>query len=260
MGLPEPGEERRWWVRRIGLCLLLGFLTNFVIVLVLAAVAPVLPRERTVAQYRGPWSEGSGVAVHLWHGWGVEDRTLCRLSPPRTADLVARWTAPHGTASRWATPLRGIGRDLAKAPAGTFDWWRGWGLLADVASSDPSVLDTTRLDRAYGWPVLASWCELTIADSVSMRVDGIRGGVALSKADGSASFGLFQGVPLRPIWRGMAINALFYMGVWMSPLILQMSRRTRRIRKGRCGRCGYDLLGELEAGCPECGWGRDGRA
>ena len=29
-----------------------------------------------------------------------------------------------------------------------------------------------------------------------------------------------------------------------------------RIRRGRCPRCAYDLCGEFESGCPECGWAR----
>ena len=26
---------------------------------------------------------------------------------------------------------------------------------------------------------------------------------------------------------------------------------------GRCVKCGYDLRGDMEQGCPECGWNRD---
>ena len=33
-------------------------------------------------------------------------------------------------------------------------------------------------------------------------------------------------------------------------------RRHIRRKRGRCVKCGYDLHGELDAGCPECGWGR----
>ncbi len=31
--------------------------------------------------------------------------------------------------------------------------------------------------------------------------------------------------------------------------------RMRR-REGKCMRCGYDIKGEFERGCPECGWRR----
>ena len=33
--------------------------------------------------------------------------------------------------------------------------------------------------------------------------------------------------------------------------------RKEKLRRGRCLKRGYDLRGELDAGCPECGWGRE---
>lgn len=30
----------------------------------------------------------------------------------------------------------------------------------------------------------------------------------------------------------------------------------QRAERGRCPECDYDLRGELDKGCPECGWGR----
>lgn len=35
-----------------------------------------------------------------------------------------------------------------------------------------------------------------------------------------------------------------------------MQRRTLRKKRGLCPMCGYDLRGDLDAGCPECGWNR----
>ena len=65
-------------------------------------------------------------------------------------------------------------------------------------------------------------------------------------------------VPFWPIWPGFAINTLFYAAllwlVFCGPLAV---RRHIRRRRGRCLKCGYDLRGELDAGCPECGWGRE---
>lgn len=61
-------------------------------------------------------------------------------------------------------------------------------------------------------------------------------------------------LPLRPIWPGFAVNAVFYAGVcWLLLAAPGDIRRWRRRRRGACAACGYDLAG-LEA-CPECGAG-----
>ena len=64
-------------------------------------------------------------------------------------------------------------------------------------------------------------------------------------------------VPFRPIWSGFAINTVFFaLIVWpllSAPFAL---RRLIRRKRGRCPECGYDLRGELDKGCSECGWNR----
>ena len=37
------------------------------------------------------------------------------------------------------------------------------------------------------------------------------------------------------------------------------ARRIVRRKRGHCIKCGYDLRGDLERGCPECGWRREGK-
>ncbi len=70
-----------------------------------------------------------------------------------------------------------------------------------------------------------------------------------------------QMLPLRPIWPGFLINTVFYTAIlwplYISPFIL---RRHIRHKRGRCIKCGYDLRGDLDAGCPECGWNRESEA
>ena len=36
------------------------------------------------------------------------------------------------------------------------------------------------------------------------------------------------------------------------------TRAERRVRAGHCPKCNYDRRGDFSAGCPECGWRRDG--
>ncbi len=65
--------------------------------------------------------------------------------------------------------------------------------------------------------------------------------------------------PLLPIWPGFAINTVFCAAIlWLlipGPFVL---RRLIRRKRGHCIKCGYDLRGDIDAGCPECGWGREG--
>jgi hypothetical protein len=65
-------------------------------------------------------------------------------------------------------------------------------------------------------------------------------------------------LPVLPIWPGFAINTLFYaLILWLLYCTPFVARRLIRIKRGRCPKCGYDLRGELDAGCSECGWGRE---
>ena len=69
-------------------------------------------------------------------------------------------------------------------------------------------------------------------------------------------------LPLRPMWPGFAINMLLYALIaWLlirGPFVARhYSRREIRRRRGRCLKCGYDLRGDYDAGCPECGWNRE---
>ncbi len=61
-------------------------------------------------------------------------------------------------------------------------------------------------------------------------------------------------VPYRPIMVGFFLNTLFYAVILLLPSEL---RRHIRRKRGLCATCGYDLRGNLEYGCPECGWRRE---
>ena len=75
-------------------------------------------------------------------------------------------------------------------------------------------------------------------------------------------------LPTRPIWSGIAINALVFAPAWwvVLALLVMFALLLRRIpafirkRRGHCPNCGYDLRGKLEGGCSECGWKRTANA
>jgi hypothetical protein len=64
-------------------------------------------------------------------------------------------------------------------------------------------------------------------------------------------------LPGRIVWAGLCAGSLVYaLPMLMIPLLLRPLRARRRRRRGCCMSCGYDLRGEFDAGCPECGWNR----
>ena len=65
-------------------------------------------------------------------------------------------------------------------------------------------------------------------------------------------------VPYRLIWPGFAVNTIFYATLlWLFIFAAYALRRRARRKRGLCVACGYDLRGDLEYGCPECGWRRE---
>lgn len=60
-----------------------------------------------------------------------------------------------------------------------------------------------------------------------------------------------RALPLKPIWRGLFINVLFYGAFWF--LLLRLPRlylRGRRAQRGWCPHCAYDLNHAPHERCP----------
>jgi hypothetical protein len=79
-------------------------------------------------------------------------------------------------------------------------------------------------------------------------------------------------IPDQLLAGGFVTNTLFYAAIWFGVFFgFASAKRAIRRRRGRCPMCGYDLRGQRhegtpgearrhegqEAGCPECGWGRE---
>jgi len=69
-----------------------------------------------------------------------------------------------------------------------------------------------------------------------------------------------QFLPLHPIWSGFAINTIFYATILFLPFAPFQVRKYLRVKRGLCIKCGYDLRGDFDSGCPECGLGREEEA
>ena len=111
------------------------------------------------------------------------------------------------------------------------------------------------LETAHGWPKLSHFHRKTTQRGDWRGIVEWRVQVPWFPRYGRKTT---RALPLAPIWPGFVINTIFYAPIvwmlWLSPLVV---RRFIRRRQGRCINCGYDLRGELESGCPECGWRRE---
>ena len=77
----------------------------------------------------------------------------------------------------------------------------------------------------------------------------------------SSRLPIWRALPYRPIWPEIAINTIFYATIlWLLTLGPFTTRRIMRHKCGHCIKCGYDLRGDSDGGCPECGWGREAEA
>jgi hypothetical protein len=168
--------------------------------------------------------------------------------------------------SQWCT-----GQDMYHMPSSTppaESVLPEWAASARPDGESPEREVVCRMVDARGWPMLAlrsnlDWSfaghcgpsVLTLGQVVT-----VSGGYVPARDRNRSALDIewAQVVPLAPIWPGFLVNTLFYGAVlWLvisGPLIL---RRFIRRKRGCCPPCGYDLRGALDAGCPECWWGRE---
>jgi hypothetical protein len=118
--------------------------------------------------------------------------------------------------------------------------------------NNPRVL----VEDARGWPLMAMMCEFGrssyLLDVLGVQVERYSG---IALPDGTADImdgDRHRALPLRPIWPGFAINALFYAGIlWLLFVAPFALRRRRRIKRGLCPACAYPV-GNSDV-CTECG-------
>lgn len=112
------------------------------------------------------------------------------------------------------------------------------------------------LDRR-GFPMLSMECEfINTTDKPWNPIYQVEYGIMLETTPGSDERGL-RAIPLRIIWLGFVLNTIIYaVLLWLLTLGPFTARRMIRSKRGRCIKCGYDLRGDFELGCPECGLGR----
>ena len=130
-----------------------------------------------------------------------------------------------------------------------------------------------QIDDAHGWPFLALRSRLRLAPIAAREgnhADQLEYGIQLplgrktaydfwtaSPPSLNGPWSGWRALPLRPIWRGLVANVLFWaVTLWAVVIGPIEIRKHLRKRRGRCPQCAYDLKANLRASCPECGWGR----
>ncbi len=125
----------------------------------------------------------------------------------------------------------------------------GW---SSISGREWPAAVESKFELAFGWPMRA------------LRMQWIRSGptaTTLKLTDGwpidgksTAPTPGARALPIRPIWTGLMVDTLVLAACIAMPLAaLRWVRRRWRMARSRCVRCGYDLRGNLNRPCPECG-------
>jgi hypothetical protein len=146
--------------------------------------------------------------------------------------------------------------------------------LEEEMARQPRTAWGVALDRR-GWPLAAFECMFvgtTATDSpqVYVVVDGVRIEAPPQKMRGGMimpggsieSLADIRALPVRPVWKGLVVNTGIAIVAWyvvLSGVSMVVGGVKSALRKpaGHCPKCDYDLKGNLDGGCPECGWNRE---
>ncbi len=119
----------------------------------------------------------------------------------------------------------------------------------------------TPIDDFHGWPMKSMMSTAYYARGYPFLVVN---GIPLKPAPAPAWSGAletYRGLPLKPLWPEFAINTATYAaGIGIALTSVGCSKRLWRRKHHRCAVCGYDLRGQTELGCPECGAERVARS
>jgi len=228
----------RRWTCRVILLLLLGVTTN---VLLIARFAYAPPDDLTMPLANWwTWRD----AAHD-RPWSVAVKERFDITYVRADGLTRGFdTGYSGQLANAALPP-----DLPR-----------WSAIHDPALRAPDFDRLLVREYAMGWPLRSAryygvWQHDDVDPTKSRQFT--HGAFDYRAAVHDQFYGDSLVMPLIPIWPGVFVNAFFFAAIWFALVVgLRPLRRALHRRRGRCPMCGYDLRGELDVGCPECGWNR----
>ena len=219
------------WTLRISLMLILGVVTTVGVAWGLA-VGPrpnleggkLVFTATTPVWYGGYYAQAGAREIHWFPLW---------LNPERSVDLVEK---------------------ELRAGAEVIDpsfWSRVNAFDATFLEDNWFSEDLLVVDESYGWPGYA--LEFSFSIEPDRSDDSLW---TLHHGAWNIAEGLY--LPVRPIFPGFIINTVLYAAIWFV-LIFGWRAHLRLVRRwqGYCPMCKYDVRGDMEQGCPECGWGRE---
>ncbi len=231
------GRKIRRVIVRAGIFLLLGAVLNIVAAWGLALT--VSPDQ----SYGIVGSVNDAYAIEHWRTPGgqrvvvyqIGGMTHCGPGLPPTYDqMIPRWGSDFLQVPRPRHPL------YSELVMNTSTWG-------------------VRVADARGWPCLTAWGGAHYPRSgIALPAPPAVRGIWTVGSHPSDQKAIPQArlLPYLPLWRGLAVNTLFYsLALWLVVIAWSIPgrvRRRQRNKRGLCLSCGYDLRATPER-CPECG-------
>lgn len=264
---------RRWTVR-ILVCLVLGIITTVGVAWGLAVTVDwqdAAGRLGKIEYGDVGWRmsvdrEFGAIQIHSTPVWGdllkaVQEFDYSFLAQTRSEELITRDSLPEWSRARAEFDVAKYERSACRVATEYIYGWPGGALRCTAFPETISFVKKSRLESRFHVERNEVWW-MANGERYSLVIepgDGVRDGILFRATYNPAGdVDEFQVLPLRPIWRGFLIDAVFYSAIWCTLFFGPRTiRRATRWKRGRCPSCGYDLQGALNTGCPECGWGRE---
>ncbi len=159
--------------------------------------------------------------------------------------VLPNWTSTHARLIAGKIPLMEAASNFT-GPGPAAAYWSG--IMPVDPGFDPEYF---LFEEGAGWPFICFRSLMTLGSHTS-------GVLPLGKRIRRLLPGMKGGaIPCNIVWPGFLLNVLILSTLAASLLhIAHYLARRRRRSRGRCPQCAYNLRGDLDAGCPECGWGR----